>query len=79
MSTTNLTPPVQGLVQQTAEALEEWLWQVEMEIHDLEQKSAGAEGKIYAHYQEKLMELHHTHEMLEAELTGLTAEENLGF
>ena len=52
MSTTNLTPPVQGLVQQTAEALEEWWWQVEAEIHDLEQKSEGAEGEVHTHYQE---------------------------
>ena len=41
----------------------------------MEQKSEGAEGKVHAHYQEKLMELHHTHENLEAELTGLRIEE----
>ena len=62
-------------MQQTAEALEEWLQQVEMEIHDLEQKSQGAEGKVHTHYQEKLTELCHTHETLEAELTGLRIEE----
>ena len=75
MITTYLTLPVQGLVQQTAEALEENLWQVEMEIHDLEQKSEGAETEVHTHYQEKLLELHHTHETLEAELAGLRTEE----
>ena len=62
-------------MQQTAEALEEWLQQVKTEIHDLEQKSEGLEGKVHAHYQEKLMELHYTHETLEAELVGLRVEE----
>ena len=46
-----------------------------MEIHDLEQKSGEAEGKVPAHYQEKPTELHHTYETLEAELTGLRVEE----
>ena len=75
MSNTNLTPPVQGLVQQTAEAFGEILQQVGIEIHELEQKSKGAEGKVHIHYQEKLTELHHTHETLEAELTGLRTGE----
>ena len=75
MSTTSLTPPAQGPMQQTAETLEEKLWQVEMRMHDLEQKSEGAEGKVHAHYQEKLMELHHPCGTLEAELTGLKTEE----
>ena len=66
MSTTNLIPPVQGLVQQTGESSGEWLWQMETEIHDLERNSKGTEGKVHALYQEKLMELHHIHEILEA-------------
>ena len=71
MSTTNITPPVQGLVQQTVEALEKWLWQVEMKIYNLGQKSEGAKGKVHTHYQEKLIELHHTCETLEAEFASL--------
>ena len=50
ISTTNLTPPIQGLVQQMAGALWETLQWVEMEIQDLEQKSEGAEGKAQDHY-----------------------------
>ena len=78
MSSTNLTLTIQNLVQQAAETLGETLQQEEMEIHDLEQKSKGANGRVYVHYQEKLKELHHTCEMLEAEPTGQRAEEITG-
>ena len=74
MSTTNLTP-VQGLVPQTAEALEEKLWQVEMEIHDLDQKIKEVESKVHLHYQERLMALCHTCKTLEAKITSMRAEE----
>ena len=35
----------------------------------------GLRGKLHTHYQEKLTELCHNHEILEAELTGLRTEE----
>ena len=76
MSTTNLIPPVQDLVQQPAETLEEKLQQVETQMHDLEKKSEGTEGKDHAHYQERLIELCHTHETLAVDFAGLEAEES---
>ena len=75
MSTTNLGPPIQDPVQQMAGSLGESLQQVQAGIQDLEQKSKVAKGKVHAHYQERLKELHHTKETLEGELMSLGTEE----
>ena len=74
MSTTDLAPSFQCLVQQTAGALGESLEWVEEEIQDLEQKSEGAKGNVQDHYQEILKELWHTKETLEKELASLGTE-----
>ena len=46
-----------------------------VEIRELEQKSKGAEGKVHAHYQERLKELCNTLKTLEGELAGLGTEQ----
>ena len=77
MSTTNITPPIQGLVKWMAGVMEESLQQVEAEIWDLEQKSEEAKGKAQPHYGERLKELQHAQKALKGELTVLGMERSL--
>ena len=65
-------------MQQIARAMEESLQQVKAEIKYLEQKSDRPEGKVQAHYQERLKELCHTQETLEGDPIGLRMEETPG-
>ena len=75
MSTTNLTPPIQGLVLQMADVLGKSLQHVEAETREFEHKSEGAERKVHSPYQERLNELCNNQDTLKGEPAGLGTEE----